>query len=170
MGVSSHHFKWADMKKTRTGYEQSELTAMEAALPEVFAGKQWGMQWRLFRLSREWPGVVGDKVAQLTFPAFFRQGTLWVFVQDSAWMHHLQYVKADLLARINRHLEEQAVTDIRWRLDAHPLPQPGPPPHLPREIAPEQERSFGLMTEAIDNQECRDALRRLWRTFAAHAG
>ncbi|MCL2791439.1 MAG: DUF721 domain-containing protein [Desulfobulbus sp.] len=157
------------MKKTRTGYEQSELTAMGAALPEVFAAKQWGTQWRLFRLGKEWPGIVGDQVAQLTSPAFFRRETLWIFVQDSAWMHHLQYVKADLLARVNRHLEGQSVTDIRWRLHPHPLPQPERCFPEPREIDPEREKSFCLMSEAVANQECREALQRLWRTFAAIA-
>lgn len=158
------------MKKTRTGYEQNELTTMGTALPAVFAAKQWGAQWRLFHLCREWSEVVGSQVAQLTSPAFFRRDTLWIFVQDSTWMHHLQYVKADLLARINSHLDgQQRIADIRWRLASPPLPQPERRSPVVREIDPAQEQSFCLMTEAIANQECRAALQRLWRTFAAQA-
>ena len=156
------------MKKTRTGYEQGEPTTMDQALPEVFAAKQWSAQWRLFLLSSKWPEVVGAEVAQLTYPAFFRRETLCILVQNSAWMHHLQYVKADLIARINQHLEGQPITDIRWQLQA-PAPLPSvPPPSGLRQIDPHREQSFCQMTEAIANQECREALQRLWRSFAVH--
>jgi Uncharacterized protein conserved in bacteria len=153
----------------RTGGGQSRLTAVGTALPVVFAGKQWDMQWRLFCLSREWAEIVGDNVARLTAPAFFRKGTLWIFVQDSTWMHDLQYVKADLIARINRHLEGRFVADIRWKLYSSSLAQSGQQFHAPKEIDPGQEQAFCQMVETIANQQCREALERLWRTFAAHA-
>ncbi|MDR2549418.1 MAG: DUF721 domain-containing protein [Desulfobulbus sp.] len=156
------------MKKTRTGYEQGQPTAMDQALPEVFATKQWGAQWRLFRLLSKWPEVVGAEVAQLTYPAFFRREALCIFVQNSAWMHHLQYVKAELITRINQHLEGQPITDIRWQLHAPAPPPPVPPAPGLREIDAHQEHSFCQMTEAIANRECREALQRLWRSFAAH--
>jgi len=141
---------------------------MDQALPEVFAAKQWGAQWQLVNLLSKWPEVVGAEVAQLTYPAFFRRETLCVFVQNSAWMHHLQYVKAELIARINQYLEDQPITDIRWQLHVPvPLPFEQPPAEL-RQIDPTQEHSFCQMTEAIANRECREALQRLWRTFAAH--
>ena len=155
-------------KKTRTGYEQSGPTPMREMFVDVYAAKQWGTQWRLFRLLRQWPEVVGAEVARLTAPAFFRRETLWIFVQDSAWMHHLQYVKTDLIARINRHLEGEPVTDLRWQLSPPPQPQPEHRSPDPRAIDPEREQSFCQMTEAIANRESREALQRLWRLFAAH--
>ena len=140
---------------------------MGRALSEVFAAKQWGAQWRLFRLSSKWPEVVGTEVGQLTYPAFFRRETLCIFVQNSAWMHHLQYVKAELIARINQHLEGQPITDIRWQLHV-PAPPPEQPPPCLRKIDPHREQSFCQMTEAIANRECREALQRLWRSFTVH--
>jgi hypothetical protein len=157
------------MKETQTGYKKGDLAALGTVFSGVYATKQWAAQWRLFRLLQDWPAIVGAEVARLTTPAFFRRETLWIYVQDSAWMHHLQYVKPDLLARINRHLAEQPVTDIRWQLQPQLPPQPERRHPTPQTVDGEQEQSFCRMTETITNRECREALQRLWRTFAADA-
>jgi len=153
-------------QETRSGYEKGDLTALGTVFSGVYATKQWTTQWRLFRLLQDWPAIVGAEVARLTTPAFFRRETLWLHVQDSAWMHHLQYVKPDLLVRINRHLAELPVVDIRWQLQPQPPPQPERRPFKIHAVDSEQERSFCRMTETIANRECREALQRLWRTFA----
>jgi hypothetical protein len=166
------HFAMEDgggMNETRTGYEKGDLTALSTVFSGVYATKQWASQWRLFGLLQDWPTIVGAEVARLTSPAFFRRDTLWIFVQDSAWMHHLQYVKPDLMARINRHLAGQPIADLRWQLQPQPPPAPkqSPAPSRPRGVDPKREQSFCRMTETIANRESREALQRLWRVFAA---
>jgi hypothetical protein len=155
------------MNDDRTGYEKGEPAPVGELLAKVYARKQWKQQWRLFHLVRDWPAIVGREVGRLTMPAFFRQDTLWIYVQDSSWMHHLQFIKLDLLDRINRALDDQAITDIRWQLqpDLPSLPEDHTP--VLRAVAPEHERSFEEMTKGIANQACRAALQRLWRRFAA---
>jgi hypothetical protein len=153
----------------KTSRKKSDLASLENTLSEVYSNKKWNNQWRLFRLSKDWPIIVGKEVAQLTTPAFFRKDVLWIFVQDSAWMQHMQYIKLDLLERINRVLTEQAITDIRWQLQPVTLPPPErflPEPHA---VDPEQERSFRSMTEGVSNPECREALQRLWHIFASYS-
>lgn len=143
---------------------------MLAIFPQVYALKQWTSPWRLFRLVQEWPAVVGAEVARLTTPAFFRRDVLWISVQDSAWMHHLQFVKADLLTRINQHLQDAPIADLRWQLQ--PV-QPAPPQSvaLPpsRPVDQNREQDFQQLSASIANPECREALRHLWRSFAAHS-
>ncbi|MGD9948502.1 MAG: DciA family protein [Desulfobulbus sp.] len=157
------------MSDNRTDDNKGDPAPIADLLANVYSKQQWKKQWRLFNLVRQWPTIVGREVGQLTMPAFFRQDTLWIYVQDSAWMHHLQFIKLDLLTRINRALGEQPVTDIRWQLQPQ-LPtlskRQAPAPHA---VNPENERSFQQMTASIDNEECREALQRLWRHFAAHS-
>lgn len=153
----------------KTSRKKGDLASLENTLSEVYSNKKWNNQWRLFRLSKDWPIIVGKEVAQLTTPAFFRKDVLWIFVQDSAWMQHMQYIKLDLLERINRVLTEQPVTDLRWQLQPVTLPPPKrfiPEPHA---VDPEQERSFRSMAEGVPNQECREALQRLWHIFASYS-
>lgn len=151
-----------------TGHTKSDFSSLEESLFEAYSTKKWKLQWRLFRLARNWPAIVGAEVGRLTAPAFFRQDILWIFVQDSAWMHHLQFIKLDLLSRVNTVLAEQPITDIRWLLQPPIL---SPPEHCTSKahaVDPVQEQSFRQMTESVSNQESREALRRLWQTFASH--
>lgn len=152
----------------KSGYEKSDLSSLSGLFSEVYSAKKWNNQWRLFQLLQDWPAIVGTEIARLTTPAFFRQQTLWIYVQDSAWMHHMQFIKLDLLTRINKVMEEQPITDIRWQLQPEIPPQPErriPEPHA---VDPEREQSFRRMTENVANRECREALQRLWLIFASH--
>jgi len=146
------------------------LPLLAEALAAVYSSKQWQRQWRLFRLARDWPTIVGTEIGRLTAPAFFRQDVLWIFVQDSAWMQHMQYIKLDLLTRLNRVMTEQPLTDIRWLL------QPSLPPGLERQqteplpVSPQQDLRFRAMVESVANPECRQALQRLWQTLGIDPG
>ena len=157
------------MKNKRIRLKKNDLSSLGETLSEVYSTQKWKHQWRVFRLAQDWPAIVGAEIGRLTAPAFFRQDVLWIFVQNSAWMQHLQYIKLDLMARVNRVMAEQPVTDIRWLLQPTTLPQPER--HVPEShsVAPEQIRSFRQMTESVANQDCREALQRLWQTFASHS-
>jgi hypothetical protein len=153
-------------KRNRSG--KNELSFLGDSLSAIYATKKWKHQWRLFRLVEDWPTIIGTEVARLTAPAFFRQDVLWIFVQDSAWMQHMQFIKLDLMARVNQVMTEQPVTDIRWLLQPEIPLVPERHTPAPHPVDPEQKRLFQGMTEGIDNQECRQALQRLWQTFASH--
>jgi hypothetical protein len=146
----------------------NELSFLGDSWSAVFASKKWKHQWRLLRLAQDWPAIVGTEVARLTAPAFFRQDVLWIFVQDSAWMQHMQFIKLDLRERVNRVLEGPPIVDIRWLLQPEIPPQPARHLPEPHPVHPEQERSFRRMTESVANSECREALQRLWQIFAAN--
>lgn len=156
------------MKKRRNS-PPNDLSSLGSLLPAVYSTKQWKNQWLLFRLVRDWPTIVGAEIARLTAPAFFRQDVLWIFVQDSAWMHHMQFIKLDLLVRVNQSLTEKPITDIRWLLQPETPRVPERRQSEPHPVYPEQERAFRGMAEGVANQECREALQRLWRMFASHS-
>lgn len=156
------------MKGKRTTHKNTDLSVLGDALTEVYSTKRWRHQWRLFRLAQDWPAIVGAEIGRLTSPAFFRQDVLWIFVQDSAWMQHMQFIKLDLVERVNRVLAEQPISDIRWLLQPATLPQPERHVPEPHPVDTQQERSFRQMTESVANQECREALQRLWQIFASH--
>jgi predicted nucleic acid-binding Zn ribbon protein len=67
-----------------------------------------------WRAVQEWADVVGDRVARRTRAVGFRDGTLHVEVEGSAWMHELMFLKRDLVAKINRHLGSDHVRDVRF--------------------------------------------------------
>ena len=67
-----------------------------------------------WRAVEDWPLVVGDRVARHTRAVGFREGTLRVEVEGSAWMQELGFLKRDLIRRSNQHLGSDLVRDVRF--------------------------------------------------------
>lgn len=63
-----------------------------------------------------WDRTVGAAIAENTRPAAFRGGHLVVNVSSSIWAQQLQFLKADLIAKVNRALGKPLVTDIRFKV------------------------------------------------------
>ena len=64
----------------------------------------------------EWPQLVGARVARHARAVAYREGTLHVEVEGSAWMHELGFLKRELIRRINQQLEGGVVREIRFVL------------------------------------------------------
>jgi len=69
-----------------------------------------------WRAVEAWPELVGPRVARHARAVAFRDGTLQVEVEGSAWMQELGYLKRDLVRRINQHLGAEDVRDVRFTL------------------------------------------------------
>ena len=78
--------------------------------------RQLGLEQQLlgWRAVSEWEQLVGPRVAQHTRAVAFRDGTLQVEVEGSAWMQELGFLKRDLVQKINRHLGASFVQDVRF--------------------------------------------------------
>ena len=63
-----------------------------------------------------WPELVGPRVASHARAVAFRDGTLHVEVEGSAWMQELGYLKRDLVRRINQQLGSENVREVRFTL------------------------------------------------------
>ena len=66
-----------------------------------------------WRAVSEWPAVAGARIARRSRAVSFRDGTLNVEVEGSAWMHELAFLKRDLVRNLNRHLGAEVVRDVR---------------------------------------------------------
>jgi predicted nucleic acid-binding Zn ribbon protein len=69
-----------------------------------------------WRAVEAWPKLVGPRVARHARAVSFREGTLQVEVDGSAWMQELGYLKRDLVQRINQQLGGEHVRDVRMML------------------------------------------------------
>jgi len=78
--------------------------------------QQLGLEQEMlgWRAVSEWDGLVGTRVASHTRAISFRDGTLQVEVEGSAWMQELGFLKRDLVKKINRHLGAPFVQDVRF--------------------------------------------------------
>ena len=64
----------------------------------------------------EWSATVGATIAAHAQPSQLRRGVLVVAVDGPDWMQELQYVKRDLVAKLNARLGTTVVRDIYFVL------------------------------------------------------
>ncbi len=89
-----------------------ELTTLGDALRTALARLPAGGELSNFPIWTEWAAIVGATIARHARPRRLRRGVLLVEVDGAEWMHELQYLKADLRARLNERLGRSAVREI----------------------------------------------------------
>jgi len=63
-----------------------------------------------------WEDAVGEPIAENTRPAAFKGKILIVYVSSSAWMQQLQFLKKDMITKINNVLGEELIEEIKFRI------------------------------------------------------
>ncbi|MEE4357999.1 MAG: DUF721 domain-containing protein [Desulfococcaceae bacterium] len=85
-------------------------------LSETVAVYRTESDQELTRIWKCWDSAVGPAIAENTRPAAFKGSLLIVHVSASAWVHQLQYLKQELMEKINRVLGKKLVEDIRFKI------------------------------------------------------
>jgi predicted nucleic acid-binding Zn ribbon protein len=70
----------------------------------------------LHRLWRQWDNLVGPAIAKNARPAAIKGKLLLVNVSSAPWMQQLQYMKNDLMEKLNDAFDKQIVTDVRFQI------------------------------------------------------
>ena len=70
----------------------------------------------LCRVWELWDTAVGPETAANTRPAGFKGRCLLVHVSNSNWLHHLRFMKMDLVAKINDALGAERVETIQFKI------------------------------------------------------
>jgi len=70
----------------------------------------------LLDLFGRWETLVGPEIAANARPAGFKGRLLLVHVASSVWMQQLQFLKADLIDRINAGLPGAGIEEIRFKI------------------------------------------------------
>ncbi len=63
-----------------------------------------------------WDEAVGEAIAQNARPAAFKGKLLIVHVISSAWIHQLQFLKNDLISKLNAALGKPLVEEIKFKI------------------------------------------------------
>ena len=70
----------------------------------------------LIRVRQIWDSVVGDVIAQNARPAAVRGRVLLVHVASSTWVHQLQFLKADIIEKLNQALNRRQIEDLKFKI------------------------------------------------------
>lgn len=112
-----------------------------------------------------WNRAVGPQIARQTEPCRLRQGVLYVTVTTPAWMQQLQYMKDEILEKVNSLEPEQKIVKIRYSI-GQVTPRAGqadPPPGAPLDENRLGKRDRRLMDQhlsSIGDEDLKEAIRR----------
>ncbi|MDD2604886.1 MAG: DUF721 domain-containing protein [Desulfobacterales bacterium] len=70
----------------------------------------------LLDICRRWEALVGAAIAANARPVGLKDHLLLVDVASSVWMQQLQFLKAEMITRINAGLPEAGIEKIRFRV------------------------------------------------------
>ncbi|MFZ0612605.1 MAG: DUF721 domain-containing protein [Desulfobacterales bacterium] len=68
------------------------------------------------RIGRMWDRIVGEIIAENTRPAGLRKKTLLVHVNSSPWLHHLRFIKEEIVLKVNTAVREEMIEDILFKI------------------------------------------------------
>ena len=63
-----------------------------------------------------WDDIVGDVIAQNARPAAFKGKTLLVHVSSSTWVHQLQFLKQEMIAKLNDTFGKELISDLKFKI------------------------------------------------------
>jgi predicted nucleic acid-binding Zn ribbon protein len=72
------------------------------------------------RIDRMWDKIVGEIIAENTRPAALKEKTLLVYVNSSPWLHHLHFLKEEIVRKVNDTLGEDLIEDILFKIGSVP--------------------------------------------------
>lgn len=105
------------------------------------------------RLLDLWTEAVGPQIAARTLPETAKRGGLHVRVSGSAWLHQLQFMKEEILAKLNGLAGKREFQRLFLSIGEIPTPPPHPTAAPPARPVLErlQKRDREMIRESLDS-------------------
>ena len=145
-------------------------------LKEVRRKEPWGRRLARNFVFRIWPRAVGEGISRAARPVSLKNNCLHVEVADSSWLYELEFRKQELLARINEHMEDSRVDEIRFTLSNAGITfnyddEQGEPAAISRKATPISSGDDAAIEDAIadmGDEQLRRAAEQLIRHIRTH--
>jgi hypothetical protein len=147
------------------GNNKHKPVEISRLLSGVFENKKWRSKLELHRVFEFWDRTVGKEIAAVAQPSLIRsRSVLWVKVKDSIWMQQLHLQKLLLLEKINRQLDGEKISDIRFQLDSSLSAPPEPVTEKPKPILldKKKEQEFDKLISCLENDALEASLKSFW--------
>lgn len=87
-----------------------------AILKNLLTDSRKNADAQLMQIWQLWDEVVGSVVAENAQPEAFKGTLLLVRVASSPWAQQLQFMKKDIIDKVNRALGKELVREIRFKV------------------------------------------------------
>ena len=111
-----------------------------------------------------WNRAVGFQISSKAQPDRIKDGILYVRVATSVWMHELQFMKQDIIAKLNGILKGSPITQIRFfigEVEAPPAKREQPVPLSDAvDLMPGEKEFIDGAIADVSDPELRDVVKR----------
>lgn len=116
-----------EFKSKRKG--SGKLNSGSLVIQRLFEDKSSPLseQFIRWKIWYSWTDYVGSHTASCCLPVGYDKGTLFIWVKNSVWMHHLQFLKSSLQEKINLRLGRPFVKKIQLTLNRNDVPNASDP-------------------------------------------
>jgi len=117
--------------------KRSGPTPLQDLVAPLFQEKGRAQHLALTAVRAHWEEIVGPELARKTHPLRVRKGILWVGAPDASWAYQLQFMRTEVLGRLESVLGSSDVREVRFKEAELPAPEsppaatPAPPPVAP---------------------------------------
>ena len=96
--------------------KKSDFVQIGNVLEGVLKSYRSEPDYALTKVWRLWDEAVGETIASNARPAAFKGKLLIVHVISATWIHQLQFLKNDLIAKLNDALGKPLVEKIKFKI------------------------------------------------------
>ena len=99
-----------------TKKHKAEFAHIGSIIDDVLKTYRRKSDGELIRVWHVWNSIVGDVVSKNAKPAAFKGRILLVYVTSSTWIHHLQFSKEEMIAKLNEALGKTLIDDLKFKI------------------------------------------------------
>jgi predicted nucleic acid-binding Zn ribbon protein len=111
--TSMHCHKLAEMKAKK---QKAKFEHIGSILTDVLKTYRKDADGELVQVWQVWDEIVGEVIAQNAKPAAFKGKILIVHVSSSTWVHQLQFLKKEMIAKLNNAFGKALIDDLKFKI------------------------------------------------------
>ena len=100
----------------KTKKDKAKLVHIGSVIDTVLKTCRRESDGELIQVWHVWDVIVGDVIAKNAKPAAFKGRILLVYVTSSTWIHQLQFLKAEMIGKLNEALGKQLIDDLKFKI------------------------------------------------------
>jgi predicted nucleic acid-binding Zn ribbon protein len=101
------------MKSTK---DKTKFVHIGSIIDDVLKTYRRESDGELIRVWHVWDSIVGDVISKNAKPAAFKGRILLVHVTSSTWVHQLQFLKEEMIAKLNEALGKSLIDDLKFKI------------------------------------------------------
>jgi hypothetical protein len=154
-------------KKRAGGYPTRLSSLLANSLREQSLGKIFSE----VEIWRAWDQTVGKQIASKARPSRFSAGVLTVVVNSAPWMQQLNFMKRDIVERLNDHLGKPLIKEIFLKAGTPVSSEPAVEPAKPakRPLSQRERDEITAAVSQVSDPELRKAFTELLAEHRANA-